>query len=125
MKFSFSVSEGLNSLILESISSLDEELINLLEISIWDERVIDHLQKKVNYLDLEYLSEIEHLCLFLRSASQGGHASLKSASKLLSTSSTADFRYRFLEEYQDFLCEFIFSSPMVLDFYNLIPDENI
>ena len=124
MKFRFLVSEGLNSLIAESIGSLDNELINLLENSVWDNRVMKHIHKKAHYLDAEYGSEIEDLCSQLRSAGQGGHAALKRASKQLSTSQMLNFRYRFLEEYQDFLCEFIFSSPMVLSYYKLLPDED-
>ena len=122
--FRFFVSEGLNSLIIESISSLDDELINLLKISEWDKRVMNHLHNKLNHLDAEYGSEIEHLCSLFRGGGQGGHAALKRASKQLSTSQTANFRYLFLEEYEDFLCEFIFSSPMILSHYNLLPGED-
>ena len=112
------VSEGLNSLIAESIGSLDNELINLLENSVWDNRVIKHIHK-AHYLDAEYGSEIEDLCSQLH-AGQGGHT--KESFETTSTSKCLIFADS--GRMSGLSCEFIFSSPMVLSHYKLLPDED-
>ena len=125
MNIKFEASEGLKSLILESIRSLDEELINLLDESEWDDRVMDHLKKKVQRLDSEYADEIEQLNVHLHGVNNGGHSAVKKSFKQLSRCNMMELKNKFFEEYEDFLCELIFSSPRVLDFYMLLPNKNI
>jgi len=122
MKTRLEASKALAKLVDESIGSLNEELINLLNEGLWDERVLRHLNKKVHFLETEYAHEIEQLRRYFEANGGDGHTSIKKASKALSQCAELEFRYKFLEEYQDFLCEFIFSAPKVLEYYRLLPD---